>query len=177
MVDVSVDIDVFDPAQAPGSGAPEVAGITTREFFAVLWQLAGLNIVGDDIVEVAPAYDPRGRDRTRGRPHCMGTAYADGNARRCGLVTRCVLVAPGKRLKLHGCAELRPKARSDHASRQAHHPIPSGRDDTCGASVRSGGSMTIRRRQPSRGPSEQHPKPSGRASLAWLLVQDFRGVR
>jgi agmatinase len=57
---VSIDIDVLDPAFAPGTGTPEVAGINTREFFSVLRLLRGLNIVGGDVVEVAPAYDHAG---------------------------------------------------------------------------------------------------------------------
>ncbi|MFE6254077.1 agmatinase [Agromyces sp. NPDC057865] len=57
---VSIDIDVLDPSQAPGTGTPEVAGITTRELFAVLRGLRGLPIVGADVVEVAPAYDHAG---------------------------------------------------------------------------------------------------------------------
>ncbi|GAB3059205.1 agmatinase [Intrasporangium mesophilum] len=57
---VSIDIDVLDPSHAPGTGTPEVAGISTRELFAVLRQLRGLNIVGGDVVEVAPAYDHAG---------------------------------------------------------------------------------------------------------------------
>lgn len=57
---ISVDIDVLDPAHAPGTGTPEVAGISTREFFSVLRGLRGLNIVGCDVVEVAPAYDHAG---------------------------------------------------------------------------------------------------------------------
>jgi agmatinase len=57
---VSIDIDVLDPSQAPATGTPEVAGITTRELFAVLRRLRGLNIVGGDVVEVAPAYDHAG---------------------------------------------------------------------------------------------------------------------
>lgn len=57
---ISVDIDVLDPAQAPATGTPEVGGITTREFFAVLRRMRGLNIVGADVVEVAPAYDHAG---------------------------------------------------------------------------------------------------------------------
>lgn len=57
---VSVDIDVLDPAFAPGTGTPEVAGITTSQFFAVLRGLRGLDIVGCDVVEVAPAYDHAG---------------------------------------------------------------------------------------------------------------------
>ncbi|MGW7222541.1 agmatinase [Streptomyces sp. NPDC054826] len=54
---VSVDIDVLDPAHAPATGTPEVAGLTTRELFRTLRGLAGLHIVGCDVVEVAPAYD------------------------------------------------------------------------------------------------------------------------
>ncbi|GLY30407.1 agmatinase [Kineosporia sp. NBRC 101731] len=54
---VSVDIDVLDPAFAPGTGTPEPGGLTSRELLAVLRSLAGVNVVGADIVEVAPAYD------------------------------------------------------------------------------------------------------------------------
>jgi agmatinase len=57
---ISIDIDVLDPAQAPGTGTPEVAGMTTRELFTVLRRLRGLHIVGADVVEVAPAYDHAG---------------------------------------------------------------------------------------------------------------------
>jgi agmatinase len=57
---VSIDIDVLDPAHAPGTGTPEVAGITTRELFSVLRLLRGLDVVGGDVVEVAPAYDHAG---------------------------------------------------------------------------------------------------------------------
>jgi agmatinase len=54
---VSIDIDVLDPAHAPGTGTPEAGGLTSRELLNTLRGLAGLNIVGADIVEVAPAYD------------------------------------------------------------------------------------------------------------------------
>jgi agmatinase len=54
---VSIDIDVLDPAFAPGTGTPEAGGMTSRELLGVLRELAGLRIVGADIVEVAPAYD------------------------------------------------------------------------------------------------------------------------
>jgi len=54
---VSVDIDVLDPAFAPGTGTPEAGGLTSRELLAVLRSFARLNLVGADIVEVAPAYD------------------------------------------------------------------------------------------------------------------------
>jgi agmatinase len=54
---LSIDIDVLDPAHAPGTGTPEVAGMTSRELVNVLRGLAGMNIVSADVVEVAPAYD------------------------------------------------------------------------------------------------------------------------
>lgn len=54
---LSVDIDVLDPAHAPGTGTPEPGGLTTRELLAMLRGLDGLNLVGGDVVEVAPAYD------------------------------------------------------------------------------------------------------------------------
>jgi agmatinase len=54
---VSIDIDVLDPAHAPGTGTPEAGGLTSRELFAVLRCLGGTQICGADVVEVAPAYD------------------------------------------------------------------------------------------------------------------------
>jgi agmatinase len=54
---VSVDIDVLDPSHAPGTGTPEAGGLTSRELIAMLRGLTRLNIVGADVVEVAPAYD------------------------------------------------------------------------------------------------------------------------
>jgi len=54
---VSIDIDVLDPAHAPGTGTPEPGGLTSRELQQILRGLTGLNLVGADVVEVAPAYD------------------------------------------------------------------------------------------------------------------------
>jgi agmatinase len=54
---VSVDIDVLDPAHAPGTGTPEAGGMTSRELLATIRGLAGANVVSGDIVEVSPAYD------------------------------------------------------------------------------------------------------------------------
>ncbi|EWT03613.1 agmatinase [Intrasporangium oryzae NRRL B-24470] len=54
---VSLDIDVLDPAFAPGTGTPEAGGLTSRELLGILRAFAELNLVGADIVEVAPAYD------------------------------------------------------------------------------------------------------------------------
>ena len=54
---LSIDIDVLDPAHAPGTGTPEVAGMSSRELLGILRGLAGLKIVSADVVEVATAYD------------------------------------------------------------------------------------------------------------------------
>jgi len=54
---LSLDIDVIDPGLAPATGTPEAGGWTSREVKRILRGLAGLNFVGADIVEVAPAYD------------------------------------------------------------------------------------------------------------------------
>ena len=54
---LSFDVDSIDPAFAPGTGTPEVGGLTTREVLELLRGLKGLNIVGGDVVEVAPQYD------------------------------------------------------------------------------------------------------------------------
>jgi guanidinopropionase len=57
---VSFDIDCLDPSMAPGTGTPEVGGFTTREAQAMLRALDGLDIVGADVVEVAPPFDVGG---------------------------------------------------------------------------------------------------------------------
>jgi agmatinase len=54
---LSLDIDVIDPGLAPGTGTPEPGGWTTREVIRILRGVEGLNVVGADVVEVAPAYD------------------------------------------------------------------------------------------------------------------------
>jgi len=54
---VSFDIDALDPAFAPGTGTPEIGGLTTREALQLLRGLKGLNVIGGDVVEVAPQYD------------------------------------------------------------------------------------------------------------------------
>ncbi|MFD2758058.1 agmatinase [Gulosibacter faecalis] len=54
---LSVDIDVLDPAHAPGTGTPEAGGMTSRELLRMLREFSGFNVVGADVVEVSPAYD------------------------------------------------------------------------------------------------------------------------
>lgn len=57
---LTFDIDVIDPAFAPGTGTPVCGGLTTHQARAVLQGLAGLDVVGADVVEVSPPYDPSG---------------------------------------------------------------------------------------------------------------------
>ncbi len=55
---ISFDVDGLDPAYAPGTGTPEAGGLTPREAQAILHGLAGIDIIGADVVEIAPQYDP-----------------------------------------------------------------------------------------------------------------------
>ncbi|MCX8279055.1 agmatinase [Phyllobacterium sp. 0TCS1.6C] len=55
---LSFDVDSLDPSFAPGTGTPEIGGLATREVLELLRGLKGLNLVGGDVVEVAPQYDP-----------------------------------------------------------------------------------------------------------------------
>jgi len=54
---VSIDIDVLDPAHAPGTGTPEIGGMNSRELLMILRGLTGLRLVSGDVVEVSPPYD------------------------------------------------------------------------------------------------------------------------
>jgi agmatinase len=58
---LSFDVDVLDPAFAPGTGTPEVGGLSTAEALAILRALAGIELVGADVVEVSPPYDGPGQ--------------------------------------------------------------------------------------------------------------------
>lgn len=57
---VSFDIDIIDPSMAPGTGTPEIGGVTTREAQAMVRRLRGVDIIGADVVEVAPPFDLTG---------------------------------------------------------------------------------------------------------------------
>ena len=57
---ISFDVDGLDPAFVPGTGTPEIGGMTTREAQEVVRGLQGLDLVGGDVVEVAPPFDPSG---------------------------------------------------------------------------------------------------------------------
>jgi arginase family enzyme len=57
---LSVDVDSIDPAFAPGTGTPEFGGLLPREVNSLLRGLNGINLVGADIVEVSPPFDPSG---------------------------------------------------------------------------------------------------------------------
>lgn len=58
---ITIDIDVVDPAFAPGTGTPEPGGITSRELIEAVLAMKGLNVVGFDVVEVAPGLDTTDR--------------------------------------------------------------------------------------------------------------------
>lgn len=55
---LSIDLDVFDPSQCPGTGTPEAGGIHYCDFMGLLNGLKGLNLVAFDVVELSPPYDP-----------------------------------------------------------------------------------------------------------------------
>ncbi|SFT76523.1 agmatinase [Sedimentitalea nanhaiensis] len=63
---VSYDIDSLDPAFAPGTGTPEIGGLTTPQALDLIRALKGANIVGCDLVEVSPPYDPSGNTALTG---------------------------------------------------------------------------------------------------------------
>ena len=82
---VSIDIDVLDPAHAPGTGTPEAGGLTSREVLGILRGLAGTHLVGADVVEVAPAYDHAEMTSRGCRPHLLRAAGADGARQQVGV--------------------------------------------------------------------------------------------
>ena len=57
---ITYDIDSLDPAYAPGTGTPEIGGLTTAQAMQLIRALRGLNVVGCDLVEVSPPYDTTG---------------------------------------------------------------------------------------------------------------------
>lgn len=63
---VTYDIDSLDPAYAPGTGTPEIGGLTTPQAMELIRELKGTNIVGCDLVEVSPPYDPSGNTALTG---------------------------------------------------------------------------------------------------------------
>ena len=63
---ISYDIDSLDPAFAPGTGTPEVGGLTTPQALQLIRALRGVNVVGCDLVEVSPPYDTTGNTALTG---------------------------------------------------------------------------------------------------------------
>jgi guanidinobutyrase len=63
---ITYDIDSLDPAYAPGTGTPEIGGLTTPQAMELIRAFRGLNIVGGDLVEVSPPYDPSGNTALTG---------------------------------------------------------------------------------------------------------------
>ncbi|MFQ6016636.1 MAG: agmatinase [Kiloniellaceae bacterium] len=85
---ISFDVDGLDPVYAPGTGTPEIGGFTTYEAQKMLRGLQGLNLVGGDVVEVAPPFDPSGNTAIVGATMMFEIlcVLADSRAarRRCG---------------------------------------------------------------------------------------------
>jgi len=88
---ISFDVDGLDPVYAPGTGTPEIGGITTLEAQRLLRGLRGLNLVGGDVVEVAPPYDQSGNTALVGATMmyeilCLiADRHFGGSAQRAGL--------------------------------------------------------------------------------------------
>ncbi len=83
---ISFDVDGLDPVFAPGTGTPEIGGLTTREAQQLVRGLAGLDLVGGDVVEVAPPFDPSGNTALVGATFMFEILclLADAVARRRG---------------------------------------------------------------------------------------------
>ena len=83
---ISFDVDGLDPVYAPGTGTPEIGGMTTREAQEVVRGLQGLNLVGGDVVEVSPPFDPSGNTALVGATFMFEIMclLADAVARRRG---------------------------------------------------------------------------------------------
>jgi agmatinase len=79
---LTFDIDCLDPSYAPGTGTPVVGGLSTLQATRILRGLGGLNIVGMDLVEVAPAYDVSEITALAGATLALNMlcAYADRSA-------------------------------------------------------------------------------------------------
>jgi guanidinobutyrase len=63
---VSFDIDGLDPACAPGTGTPEIGGLTTAQGLEIVRGCHGLQLIGGDLVEVSPPYDTSGNTALTG---------------------------------------------------------------------------------------------------------------
>ena len=108
---VSFDVDGLDPVYAPGTGTPEIGGYSTFEAQRMLRGLAGLNLVGGDVVEVAPPFDPSGNTAIVGATMMFEILCILGRCRR----------PPPRRL-----------ARIPLPSKNAHRPAGAGGGKTLG---------------------------------------------
>jgi len=84
---LTFDIDCLDPAFAPGTGTPVWGGLASWQVAAILRDIAGINMVGGDMVEVSPPYDTTGATAIAGAHVVMEMLCLYGWTR-CGRVTR-----------------------------------------------------------------------------------------
>ena len=108
---VSFDVDGLDPVYAPGTGTPEVGGLTTLEAQRLLRGLRGLNLVGGDVVEVAPPFDQTGTDSTDSSP-CFKRICTPP----CGGCTRTCRRRRERRPRCRGSRRCPPESRLVSAS-------------------------------------------------------------
>jgi agmatinase len=87
---ISLDVDGMDPAYAPGTGTPLPGGITSAMQREILWGCCGLNVVGGDVVEVSPPYDPSHITAILGATVGMDILYAAAQAPFRGLSRKSV---------------------------------------------------------------------------------------
>src|SRR5699024_9038951 len=115
---LSFDIDSLDPAYAPGTGTVEVGGLTSQQALEIVRGLRGLDLVGCDLVEVSPPYDPFGQ-----------TAILAAN-----LLFEMLCVLPGVRYPCAGRDDRSPYVTSSDSASPGQAPIRrSARNDHAGA--------------------------------------------
>ena len=149
---LSFDVDFLDPAYAPGTGTPEVAGFSTAEAIAFLRSLKGIALAGADVVEVSPPYDGPGQiDGAGGRERRLGAARAPGGRAvsvtvcdvgpRDGLQNEDVVLAPAVRAEL--CNRLAaagvPRIEAVSFVRDDRVPAMAGAEEVVAALERSEG--------------------------------------
>ena len=76
---LTFDIDCLDPSYAPGTGTPVIGGLSTHQTQQILRGLAGINLIGMDLVEVAPAYDVRDITSLAGASLTLEMIYVYGS--------------------------------------------------------------------------------------------------
>ena len=133
---VSFDIDGIDPSQAPGTGTPEIGGFSTHTAQRMVRKLQGLNLIGADLVEVSPPFDPSGMTAWVGvEPHLRAALRAGRRGRptrrrlRAASGVACLLGSLGVRARCVGLARRLRLAPGAHDVDRDHHRQQDGPAD------------------------------------------------